>query len=173
MSDVSREEIEAKITKLAILVKSYCSWVDNLDSLVNFSPRKLSIELVSLSSEALALPPELDVSDDDYEKLMKQKAKLTSDNQDSIQKKISYLPLDTYCVVFDPLDNKNEKVAMSFSDGLGDIYHDLVHPLDCYDKGQILLAGAAWQNQYYSHWGRHLVHIISALHSLTIEEYDK
>jgi Domain of unknown function (DUF5063) len=79
------------------------------------------------------------------------------------------LPVDAYCVVFDPLEydplevNPPKPVMATISDDLSDIYRDIKEGLVQYRAGQTQNALWHWHFTYYAHWGRHLSHAQAAI----------
>jgi hypothetical protein len=78
----------------------------------------------------------------------------------------SKLPLDAYSVVFDALDVADRgSIMKSFDDDLGDIYLELKRVLAVGQTATLVDAVWRWRFDYYTHWGRHLVHAQSAIYS--------
>jgi Domain of unknown function (DUF5063) len=77
---------------------------------------------------------------------------------------IAPLPLDTYAVVFNPLEREDAlPLNGSIHDDLADIYCDLQDGLRYARADRLANAVWCWRFGYFSHWGRHLVHAQTAI----------
>ena len=76
-----------------------------------------------------------------------------------------------FWVAFYP-NNPDSLCQESFADALGDICRDLEDGNALYEAGDIKGALAIWRNNFYIHWGKHLVEIIHPLHVLITEKYN-
>jgi hypothetical protein len=78
----------------------------------------------------------------------------------------SKLPLDAYSVVFDALEVEDRgSILKSLDDDLGDIYLVLKRVLAVGQTATLVDTVWRWRFDYYTHWGRHLVHAQSAIYS--------
>jgi len=82
------------------------------------------------------------------------------------------LARDYYWVVFEPLEeSKPEPVGGSLSDDLADIWRDLKRGIT--DDQSTPVIDAVWHLRFSfeTHWGRHAVGAIAALHALCFGEF--
>jgi hypothetical protein len=81
------------------------------------------------------------------------------------------LPFDTYWEIFNPLTVEGEEpMACSLADDLAGIYLDLQEGLRLLQR-QAAPADVVWTWQFgfMSHWGRHLVEALGAIHHFLVE----
>jgi len=80
--------------------------------------------------------------------------------------KFDSLPVQNYLKIFSPLEKRDEEpVSCWLADDLADIYLDLEEGLRYLQKGDAEKAIWVWRFGFWSHWGRHLVGALSALHA--------
>jgi Domain of unknown function (DUF5063) len=127
---------------------------------------RLGQSLAELYSSALHLPVgELDTSSTDEPQLDREKwAKLT----DSLRQKLG--PLDAYWEIFDSTEN-GSSVQGSLASDISEIYSDLTHDLDLVDVRGISQADLLWDLRFSfrSHWGKHLLGTLRAIHDRHVE----
>jgi hypothetical protein len=76
---------------------------------------------------------------------------------------------DTFWATWDPFSGALEEDPLSLADALADIYRDLQQGLQLYDDGRFAEAAFEWSIGFWSHWGRHAVDAIRAIHLLRSE----
>jgi hypothetical protein len=83
----------------------------------------------------------------------------------------SELPLQTYWEVFDPIATlREELVAGSIVDDLGDIYRDVARGLVLFESGDRDEALWEWAFNFRVHWGEHAAGALRALHCYLAQE---
>jgi len=134
-----------------------CECIENLEPDDFANIKNLMQALAEVYSAALQLP---DIEPDDDH---------GSDFDIRLEIK-SFGEREGYWQVFNPFAETvdAEIVYGSLCDDLSDIYHDLMVGNLQYEKGLIYNAGWVWK-LYFSHWGRHLVDVLKALHVLISE----
>ena len=138
------------------LSKDACSAIENMKIDDIKSLKKLNASLGNLYAEALKLP-EVHGKFPSVEKMR------TYRDTTRHYKVCSYGQV--FWVVFDPND-PDSLCQESFADALGDICRDLEDGNALYEAGELKGALAIWRNNFYVHWGKHLVEIIHPLHVL-------
>ena len=80
---------------------------------------------------------------------------------------------DCYWTVFEPLElEPPNPVVGSVADDLADVWRDLKSGLLLIDNGGLKCTNSAvweWRFSFESHWGRHAVAAITALHALSVD----
>jgi hypothetical protein len=133
----------------------YCALVERIapDGL---SWRELAAALAELYAAALALEPRAP----DGEELADAEP---ADMRPALEAALGGAA--TYWTVFDPAANE-EPGAPSLADDLADVYHDVKRGLMVLDAGDPAEAVWEWHHSFWSHWGRHAVEALRALHAL-------
>ncbi|MDA0242702.1 MAG: DUF5063 domain-containing protein [Chloroflexi bacterium] len=144
-----------ELEKFNTAALAYCKWAEGDAK----SPEQDVVEalrhLTKLYALALSLPDihgeedALNLSVDDFKHLVQ---------------RFSNLPFELYAVCFNPLDLDKSHVVGSISDDLADIWRDLYSGVNLYSAGHQSAAAWHWRFHFLSHWGRHVVSAISALH---------
>ena len=70
-----------------------------------------------------------------------------------------------YWQLFDPYVLE-EPVGGDVQEDLSEIYDDIMDGIYEFERGNINNAVWEWSFGLYNHWGRHLIHALSALHAL-------
>ncbi|MFP8780490.1 DUF5063 domain-containing protein [Hydrogenophaga sp. RWCD_12] len=84
---------------------------------------------------------------------------------DAMFKSFGTLPFGYYREVFDPaIEGMEGPVVGDVADDLADIYKDLVDGLWLLEHGHAVAAVWTWKLTFDSHWGRHAVSALRALH---------
>jgi Domain of unknown function (DUF5063) len=80
-----------------------------------------------------------------------------------------------YRQVFNPFDPEDAPVTASISDDLSDIYCGLQKGLVTLQESGVVSNNVIWQWKFdlHSHWGRHAVSVMRALHLLAFEEPER
>ena len=138
------------------LSKDACSAIENMKIDDIKSLKKLNASLGNLYAEALKLP-------EVHGKLPSVEKMRTYRDTTRHYKVCSYGQV--FWVVFDPND-PDSLCQESFADALGDICRNLEDGNALYEAGELKGALAIWRNNFYVHWGKHLVEIIHPLHVL-------
>ena len=73
---------------------------------------------------------------------------------------------DNFWLIFYPFDIDDDSACAMISDNLKDICVDLLDGLEDYSQGRLSEAVLDWKCMM-SHWGRHVVETLMALHSLS------
>jgi hypothetical protein len=126
---------------------------------------RLSHSLAELYSSALDLPSvEPDTTGVDETPFAKEK---WAELYNSLRGKIG--PLDGYWRIFDSTDDA-PPVQGTLSGDISEIYFDLKHDL-CLDEKGVSRADFLWElrDSFRSHWGRHLLGALVAIHDRHIE----
>jgi hypothetical protein len=79
--------------------------------------------------------------------------------------------LNSYSAYFDPFDLESGSL-MLLGDDIADIYRDVRSGLEIYRQGtHCAIVGAAfdWKFGFSTHWGRHAVSALTALHEIMAE----
>ena len=155
-------------TRFSVSARHFLHIVDNADQVgPRALPEQLARELSDLYRAALQLPHQdtLSVTDTDLERWSDDT--LWSRRYTLIGQQLG--PLDTYWLIYNPQE-LNEPVAGSLADDLADIARDLEYGLRVLDR-QVSpeMALWAWSESFRSHWGKHLVHALVAIHALIIK----
>jgi Domain of unknown function (DUF5063) len=77
---------------------------------------------------------------------------------------------DAYATVLEPLGKADDATFASLTDDLGDIYRDLKVGLGVLDDGSPKDAIWEWRFGFSTHWGRHAVEALRAIHALLEHE---
>lgn len=72
---------------------------------------------------------------------------------------------DMYWIKYNPFEVE-EEVACILSDDFNDIYHDLTEGNWYYENGYNGEALIMWRQLFDSHWGKHVITALTALHEL-------
>jgi hypothetical protein len=149
---------------------SATKFIQTVDSLAEI-PRDvflacLSHCLAELYSSALHLPAvEPDTIGSDEPQFATEKwVKLS----DSLREKIG--PLDAYWEIFDSTEN-DSPVQGSIAGDISEIYFDLKNDLNLVEEKRISQADFLWElrSSFRSHWGKHLLDALAAIHDRHIE----
>ena len=75
--------------------------------------------------------------------------------------------------MFEPFEPKAKAIWFSVAEDLGDIYCDVKEGLLIGERFDVRPASVVWEWKFglESHWGRHAVSVITALHTLLFGEY--
>lgn len=134
------------------------------------SERKPTVEalrrsLVTLVAAALELRP-VEPTDADHP-LTEEIGKATARVVDSVRSALG--AADRYWEVFDPRV-REEPVAASLADDIGDIFRDLRTGLALHAEGHPADAIWHWRFTFEMHWGDHATDALRALHRLATDE---
>jgi len=138
------------------LSKNACSAIENMQVGDVKSLKKLNASLSNLYAEALKLP--------EVQGKFSNVEKIHTYRQATRHYKVCDYGL-YFWVVFDP-NNPDSLCQESFADAIVDICSDLEDGNALYEAGDLKGALAIWRNNFYIHWGKHLVEIIHSLHVL-------
>jgi hypothetical protein len=146
--------------------RTFENWVLNGSETGAAAARRLLALILEVYQRALALPA-IALESEDVESCV------THEEWQEIFKKSARLPIDFYGHIFDPLQVPPEEAGVgSLSDDVADIYRDLVKGLRLYDRGKANDAVWEWKFSFESHWGRHAVSAIYALHCWLAAHYE-
>jgi len=152
------------VDKFGATAQQYCFWAEGI-SLEKEEEVKKAISLVAaLYSNALVLPQKGCGEDIDGKNV-------THDEWKLIYKRFESLPFKYYSVSFSPAKTENAPVTGDVTDDLSDIYRDLKNGLWFYENGYVTEAIWEWKQSFNTHWGRHAVSLLHALHCFMSDEY--
>ena len=144
--------------------QQYCSWAEGA-SLEQEEGVKKAISLVAaLYSLALVLPDEGCGEDIDGKEVTHDEWKLIYEGFESF-------PFKYYSVSFSPAKTEEAPVTGDVADDLADIYRDLKNGLWLHENGHVTEAVWEWKHSFNTHWGRHAVSLLHALHCYMSDEY--
>lgn len=153
----------AQSDNFASIVKQYCSWAEG-DSLTQKEEVKKAISLVaSLYFNALTLPNQ-GCGEDIIAK------EISHDEWKLVYKRFGALPFNYYSVSFSPAKIEEAPVTGDVADDLADIYRDLKNGLSLYENRYVTEAIWEWKQSFNTHWGRHAVSLLHALHCYISDE---
>ena len=142
------------------LSKDACSAIETMQVDDVKSLKKLNASLANLYAEALKLP--------EIHGNFPNAIKMLTYRDATRHYKVCGYGL-YFWVAFYP-NNPDSLCQESFADALGDICRDLEDGNALYEAGDIKGALAIWRNNFYIHWGKHLVEIIHPLHVLITDK---
>jgi hypothetical protein len=148
-------------------VRDFRLWAENPSEGAD-GCREALAQLIGLYSSALELAPFWDNSlSEDWKDL-----ETDEEEVNRIVSTISRnLPIQIYWLIFDPhAQPPEEPLATSFSDEIGEIYRDVVEGLLAYESGAARQALFQWGESFHTHWGRHAVSAMNAIHCYLAEE---
>jgi hypothetical protein len=140
---------------------AFCGWVESKSNSGARQDAVLAIKIISqLFLEALKLErPEIGREENTDDKV--------SIDTQFLENRFQDFPVKTYTHCYDPLEEtaKNDPVSGDMLDDFRDIYVDLKTFLAAYRLTD--QANAIWEVHFgfYTHWGRHVVSAMDALHS--------
>ena len=156
----------AEVAAFAALVEEYCAFIEDVGAM---RPGRLLLTaqrvLPRLYAAALRLPttwrpPDETAGVEDVEG--------AREIQQQIGDRISDV---RYYTMVAPYESDNaDPVVGDLAGDLTDIYVDLRRGMANYRRGQIDAAAWEWQFHFGSHWGRHAVDAIRALHGLAFDK---
>jgi hypothetical protein len=152
-------KVEPAIERFADIARRYCDWAAGSPSGPEQDLRRARLLLTELYHAALNLP---DVEcGEDIESVP-----VSPETWKAVCQRFSGLPVSGYWDVFDPLNPEGEAPVFSvLADDFGDIYRDLKESLLLFDGGHIVEAAWEWRFSFRTHWGRHLIGALHALHA--------
>jgi hypothetical protein len=149
-----------QLETFAAEARIFCNWATGADGTpmtVASAVRRVS----SVYAAALNLPPPFTESTSTASR----EFELPSDAVQPVAIRAAELPLQVYWEIYDPLEEpRGEPVIGSVADDIGDIYLDVARGLLAFDSGDRDEALWEWGFGFQSHWGRHAVDVIRALH---------
>ncbi|RPJ59801.1 MAG: DUF5063 domain-containing protein, partial [Acidobacteria bacterium] len=149
------------LESFALRVREFRLWAGN-PSPGAAGCRETLTRLTALYSAALELPPFWDKSpSEDFKD-----SELDEKEVQRVVNAISQnLPIQFYWLMFEPHEQPPEEpVAASLSQEIGEIYSDVVEGLLVYESGGAEEALFEWGESFHTHWGRHAVSAIHAIH---------
>lgn len=146
-------------------VRAYCEWVDSEPGAAEEEAR-LALRLLSrLYYQALLLPAGECGAD-----LAGQR--ISDEEWMRKHRRFASMPFQYYRDYFQPADLNDESPAMGdVADDLADIYRDVADALSLYDAGHIAEALWEFRQSFMTHWGRHAVGAINAIHRYVADRY--
>lgn len=150
--------------KFVSAAREYCSWAER-EALTPEEEVKKAIYLIaSLYLNALVLSRDGAGEDIDGKEVTNEEWKL-------ILKRFSSFPFNYYSVSYSPANLEEKPVTGNVADDLADIYRDIKDGLWLYDNGHRVEAVWEWKQTFNTHWGRHAVSALHALHCYIADEY--
>jgi hypothetical protein len=146
--------------------RRYCQWAESEPTDPQTELKRARELLVELYLKVLQLP---DVRPGDVEVPQLLESEILP-----VYRRMAKLPAGIYWECFNPFINPAEEpVAGSLSDDRGDIYRDMKHGFRCLESGYKVEAVWQWNFSFRSHWGRHLVSALRAMHCYVEDNYFK
>ena len=149
------------LSVFAQIATGFCSWCEG-PSLGPDPIKTASSWLCQLHEAALSL--------EEWEGEEESVPDVPPDQMANAAKNLGYFANWYYRKVFDPdpkLIEPEEPVVAEIRDDLQDIFRDVKSGLIAYELGYPQEAAWRWAFSHQSHWGRHAVSAISALHCLS------
>ena len=138
-------------------VRAYCQWVDSEPG-ASEEEARLALRLLSrLYCEALLLPPGECGGDISGQRI-------SHEEWMGKHRRFASMPFQYYHDYFQPTDLDESPAMGDVADDLADIYRDVTDALSLYDAGHIVEAMWEFRNSFRTHWGRHAVGAINAIH---------
>ncbi len=150
--------------KFSLLAKQYCSWAEESSLAQEDDVKKAIFLLVALYSNALVLSK--DGCGDEIEA-----KEVTNEEWKVIYTRFGSLPFNYYSAPFSPAKLDEEQEIGDVADDLADIYRDIKNGLWLFENGNIIEAVWEWKQNFNTHWGRHAVSALNALHCYMADEY--
>lgn len=151
------------VDRFASAAASYCAWIESPSASPVADMRTALQLLTSLYGAALFLPEVASLGAEEPLGNARIPKKDLAHRFDS-------LPSRYYASCFDPWEREDTPVVADLVDDLFDIYFDL-------QRGSAALASVGWQeavwhwrDSFVSHWGRHAVSALKALHGLALAQ---
>jgi hypothetical protein len=140
----------------------YCDLVESLGSGKPADGHELAGALAELYAAALLLPhPQPAGKDVDVDDRAAWHAV-----RDGV--KAAFPDADQYWTLFDP-GAEEAPVAASLADDLADVYLDLKRGFRVLEStGEIAQAVWEWRDSFWSHWGRHAIEALRAMHNRVV-----
>lgn len=140
--------------------REYCEWAESgWNSPISAVERAREL-LLKLYLAALQLP------DTEPEEIEIPQAENSPPS--SVCQRLNSFPVGYYWECFNPLVTTAETpVGISVSDDLSDIYRDLKYGFACLEAGHKNEAVWQWKFTFQSHWGRHVLGALKAIHCHT------
>lgn len=146
-------------------VRAYCEWVDS-EPRASGEEERLALRLLSrLYCEALLLPTG-DCGEDTSGQ------RISDEEWMRKHRRFASMSFQYYQDYFEPTDLGESPTMGDVADDLADIYRDLADALSLYDAGHIVEALWEFRNSFRTHWGRHAVGAINAIHRYIADNYD-
>ncbi len=146
------------------IARDYCAWAEGTPLSEENELKKAIQLLANLYVSILKLPnngcgEEINTTN------------VTEKEWETIFKRFSSFPFQYYSVFFSPENTKEKGVMGDLADDFSDIYRDIKNGLWLYDNGHQTEAIWDWKNNFKTHWGRHVVSALHALHCYAADEY--
>jgi hypothetical protein len=147
-------------------VRAYCSWVDSRSGVDGDEEAKEALKVLAhLYSSALQVKRGECGKDVEEPGMTHEEWKKKFDRFGSLQ-------VGHYHEFFSPAKMEEEEpVVGNVADDLADIYRDLSDGLSMYDRGHTVEAMWEWKESFRTHWGRHAVSAMKALHTYLADQY--
>jgi hypothetical protein len=155
--------IEAPFIAVA---RAYCEWVAS-EPRAPEEEARLALRLLSrLYCEALLLPVGECGDDISGQRISHEEWMLK-------HRRFASMPFQYYWDYIQPTELDDESPTMGdVADDLADIYRDVADALSLYDAGHIVEALWEFRDSFRTHWGRHAVGAINAIHRHVANECD-
>lgn len=156
--------MEEQAHKFINIARDYCEWAEGAP-LPEENELKKAVELLANLYVAIVkvktngCGEEIDTTD------------VTDEEWGTVFKRFSSFPFQYYSVSFSPANTKDKPVMGDLADDFSDIYRDIKNGLWLYNKGHQTEAIWDWKNSFKTHWGRHAVSALHALHCYAADEY--
>jgi hypothetical protein len=147
-------------------VRAYCEWVDS-EPRASEAEARLALRLLSrLYSEALLLPAGECGGDISGQRISQEEWMRR-------YRRFASMPFQYYWDYIQPTDLDDKSPTMGdVADDLADIYRDVADALSLYDAGHMVEALWEFRDSFRTHWGRHAVGAINAIHRHVADKYD-
>jgi hypothetical protein len=98
-------------------------------------------------------------------------SEVTNEKWQEIFNRFTSLPFNYYSVSFSPSNVEEAPVIGDVADDLADIYRDIKNGLWLHANRHSTEAIWEWKHSFNTHWGRHAVGALHALHCYMADEY--
>jgi|WetSurMetagenome_2_1015567.scaffolds.fasta_scaffold15596_2 hypothetical protein len=154
------------ISDFAKLAREFCEWANKQPEEPEKELYSNALMLSKLYYYGLQLPEvqlEKDLPKDEYS--------VNDEEWKKVFKRFASLPFQYYREIFNPsIENNDDPVTGDICDDFADIYRDLKEGLRYYDLGKEELAVFTWRFTFGTHWGRHILSALRAIHAYEPEE---
>jgi len=153
--------MDSPLQAFAAEARNYCDWAIRIEDGDHGAANALR-RIVALYQAALQLPPaSVEGTQDDPLEFA------GTEGRERVRAACARLPLQYYSEQFDPLSvpSAEESTIGDIADDIADIFHDVQKGLWHFDRGRMPDAAWEWAFGFQSHWGRHAVCAMRALHA--------
>jgi hypothetical protein len=151
------------IHRFARSAEAFCAFMESQEPFADKAfVEGCAAALAALYHDVLALPDQWDETCQESDQISVDSAQVRTKIHAHLQRR------DSYSGYFDPYDETSGRFPL-LSDDLGDVYEDVRSGLESYRQNtQCTIQDAVfdWKFGFETHWGRHLVSALTALHAI-------